>query len=366
MTDLATTAVPTAPPLLRMARETPTRLWNDSATPAELSAAIGWGAVGATCNPVIALAALRSDLPRWQTRIREYAAEHPTASESEIGWAMVRELSVEAAALLTDAFTEHRGRNGRLSVQTDPRLYRDPDALVAQAVEFDALAPNIIVKIPATEHGIAAMEEATYRGVSINATVSFTVPQAVAVAEAIERGLSRREAEGLDVSSMGPVCTIMVGRLDDHLKAVAKRDVVTVDPGILEWAGVAVFKRAYEIFGERGFRTRLLSAAFRNHMHWSQLVGGDVVISPPFEWQVRLNDSGIEPLPRIDEPVADDVLDTLYGRFSEFRRAYDSDGMSIGEFEQYGATRRTLRQFLAATAELESVVRDVLLPDPDR
>src|SRR5436305_6651036 len=134
------------PPLLTMTRTTATRLWNDSATPSELSAAIGWGAVGATCNPVIALAALRSDLPRWQRRIREYAAEHPTASESDIGWAMVRELSVEAAALLTDVFTEHRGRNGRLSVQTDPRLYRDADALVAQAVEFDALAPNVIVK----------------------------------------------------------------------------------------------------------------------------------------------------------------------------------------------------------------------------
>ena len=362
---MTTTAVPTAPPLLRMARETPTRLWNDSATLSELSDAIGWGAVGATCNPVIALAALRSDLPRWQARIREYAAEHPAAPESEIGWAMVRELSVEAASLLTDAFAEHRGRNGRLSVQTDPRLYRDADALVAQAVEFDALAPNIIVKIAATETGIRAMEEATYRGVSINATVSFTVPQALAVAEAIERGLERREAEGHDVSTMGPVCTIMVGRLDDHLKAVAKRDVVTVDPGILEWAGVAVFKRAYELFGERGFRTRLLSAAFRNHMHWSQLVGGDVVISPPFDWQVRLNASGIDPLPRIDEPVAGAVLDTLYEKFPEFRRAYDADGMTTAEFEQFGATRRTLRQFLGACAELEGVVRDVLLPNPD-
>jgi transaldolase len=366
MTDLATTAVPTAPPLLRMARETPTRLWNDSATPSELSAAIGWGAVGATCNPVIALAALRSDLPLWQQRIRDYAADHPTASESEIGWAMVKQLSVEAAGLLTDAFAEHRGRNGRLSVQTDPRLYRDSDALVAQSLEFDALAPNVIVKIPATANGIRAMEEVTYRGVSINATVSFTVPQAVAVAEAIERGLQRREAEGHDVSVMGPVCTIMVGRLDDHLKAVAKRDVVTVDPGVLEWAGVAVFKRAYEIFGERGFRTRLLSAAFRNHMHWSQLVGGDVVISPPYEWQVRLNASGIEPVSRIDEPVAGPVLDTLYERFPEFRRAYDADGMALDEFEQFGATRRTLRQFLTACADLEGVVRDVLLPDPER
>jgi transaldolase len=366
MTDPATTATPPAPPLLRMTRETPTRLWNDSATPAELSAAIGWGAVGATCNPVIALGALKSDLPRWQQRIREHAEQHPTASESEIGWAMVKELSVEAAALLADSFAEHRGRNGRLSVQTDPRLYRDTDALVSQAVEFDRLAPNVIVKIPATESGIAAMEEATYRGVSINATVSFTVPQAVAVAEAIERGLRRREAEGADVSAMGPVCTIMVGRLDDWLKAVAARDVVTVDPGVLEWAGVAVFKRAYQIYRERGFRTRLLSAAFRNHMHWSEFVGGDVVISPPFEWQVRLNASGIEPRPRIDEPVAADVQDTLYGKFPEFRRAYEVDGMAIGEFQDFGATRKTLRQFLTACNDLEGVVRDVLLPDPAR
>jgi transaldolase len=332
----------------------------------ELSAAIGWGAVGATCNPVIALAALRSDLPRWQRRIREYAEDHPSASESDIGWGMVKELSVEAAALLDDAFAEHAGRNGRLSVQTDPRLYRDADALLQQAAEFDALAPNVIVKIPAIETGIRAMEEATYRGISINATVSFTVPQALAVAEAIERGLVRREAEGLDVDSMGPVCTIMVGRLDDWMKAAAKRNSVIVDPGVFEWAGVAVFKRAYALYRERGFRTRLLSAAFRNHMHWSALVGGDIVISPPFEWQVKLNASGIEPVSRIDEPVADAVVDTLYSKVPDFRRAYDVDAMTAGEFVSYGATRKTLRQFLAACAELETLVRDVLLPDPEK
>jgi transaldolase len=354
------------PPLLRMSQTTQTRLWNDSATLSELSESIGWGAVGATCNPVIAIAALRSDLPRWQRRIREYAEKHPSASESDIGWAMVKELSIEAAALLDDAFTEYAGRNGRLSVQTDPRLYRDADALVAQAAEFDALASNVIVKIPATETGIRAMEEATYRGISINATVSFTVPQALAVAEAIERGLERREAEGLDVRAMGSVCTIMVGRLDDWMKAAAKRDSVIVDPGVFEWAGVAVFKRAYQLYQERGFRTRLLSAAFRNHMHWSQLVGGDVVISPPFEWQVKLNASGIEALPRIDEPVAAAVLATLYDKLLDFRRAYDTDGMTVSEFEGYGATRKTLRQFLAACAELETLVRDVLLPDPEK
>ncbi len=282
--------MPTSP-LLRMTETTPTCLWNDSADPKELAQAIGWGAVGATCNPVIALSALKADLPTWAGRIREYAAEHPTATEDAIGWAMVKRLSVEAAALLEPAFERYEGVNGRLSIQTDPRHYRDTAALVEQAVEFASLAPNMIVKIPVTTAGIEAFEEATYRGVSLNATVSFTVSQAIAVAEAIERGLRRREAEGLDVSTMGPVCTIMVGRTDDWMRASAERDQITVDPGITEWAGVAVFKKAYRLYQERGYRTRLLSAAFRNHMHWSQFIGGDVVISPPFGWQKRFNAS---------------------------------------------------------------------------
>lgn len=353
-------------PLLRMTQTTPTRLWNDSAIPSELSAAIGWGAEGATCNPVLALSALQADLPTWRQRMIEYAKADPTATESRIGWQMVRELSIAAAKLLEPAFEEHKGVNGRLSVQTDPRLRRDSTALVAQAVEFDAMAPNIIVKIAATAPGIEAIEEATYRGISINATVSFTVPQALAVGEAVERGLRRREAEGLDVASMGPVCTIMVGRLDDWLKTVAERDGVTVDPEYLEWAGVAVFKKAYAIYRERRYRTRLLSAAFRNHMHWSQLIGGDVVISPPYGWQVRLNASDIEPVPRIDAPVAPEVLNALYGKFAEFRSAYDEDGLTAEQFEDFAVTRRTLRQFLAACADLESLVRDVVLPNPDK
>jgi transaldolase len=346
-----------------MVRETRTSLWNDSASPSELSQSIAWGATGATCNPAIALAVLRADVVRWRARARELAAERPVATESELGWALVRELSIEAAALLYPAFRDSRGREGRLSIQTDPRLHRDTGALVDQAVEFSALAPNMIVKIPATELGITAMEEATYRGVTINATVSFTLPQALAVGEAVERGLRRREAEGLDVTSMGPVCTLMVGRLDDWLKAVVSHEGPILDPGHLEWAGIAVFKKAYRIYQERGYRARLLSAAFRNHMHWSQLIGGDVVISPPFAWQRRLNGSGIEPVPRMDDPVDPGVLDEL-NRIAEFRRAYAEDGMTPAEFDRYGATVRTLRQFLAATGDLEEFVRDAVLPEP--
>ena len=121
-------------------------------------------------------------------------------------------MTIKGAELLKPIFEAQNGKNGRLSVQTDPRFYRDPDAIVRQAEHFAALAPNIIVKIPVTAAGIPAIEEATYRGISINATVCFSLPQCVEVAEAFERGLKRREKEGKDISTMGSVCTIMVGR----------------------------------------------------------------------------------------------------------------------------------------------------------
>jgi transaldolase len=225
-----------------MTQRGPTVLWNDSATFTELTTAISWGAVGATCNPVIALAAIRADLPRWTQRIRELAVEMPEATESQIGWKVVEEVSLDAAKLLEPAFEKYNGFNGRLSMQTDPRLARSAKALADQAEYFSKLAKNIIVKIPATRTGVEAIEDATYRGVNINVTVSFTVAQAVASGEAIERGLKRREAEGLDISTMGPVVTIMVGRLDDWLKERYAKDGLVFDPGYLEWAGVAAVK----------------------------------------------------------------------------------------------------------------------------
>ena len=352
-------------PLLEMTQTTPTCLWNDSAALDELTASIGDGAVGATCNPVIALSVLKKEMAYWKPRILETIEKMPTATEDQIGWRMVEEMSVRAAALLKPAFDAHEGRNGRLSIQTDPHLYRDTRAIVEQAVRFSELAPNMIVKIPVTRAGVAAIEEATYRGVSINATVSFTLPQSVAVAEAVERGLKRREREGKDVSTMGPVCTIMVGRMDDWLRVSAEKDGITVDPGALEWAGVAVFKKTYRLFKQRGYRIRLLSAAFRNHMHWSQFIGGDVVISPPYSWQVRFNASGIAPLPRIDDPVDPRILSDL-DKFPEFRRAYTENGLALSDFDSFGATRRTLRQFLAASCDLSTLIRDFMVPNPDK
>jgi len=360
-------SITTAETTLRlMTRTTPTVLWNDSCSPAELAESIQRnGTVGATCNPVIVLSVLKKEWELWKDRIARLIREMPSSADTEIAWRVVEEMSAKAAALLEPVFEREKGRNGRLSIQTDPKLYRSSGAIVEQAVRFNALAPNMIVKIPATRAGMDAVEEATGRGISINATVSFTLPQAIAVAEAVERGLKRREKEKKDISYMGPVCTLMVGRLDDWLKVVAEKKGIIVDPRILDWAGVAVMKKAYRIYRERAYRLRLLSAAFRNRLHWSQFIGGDVVISPPFEWQKRFNESKVTVENRMDRPVEPGIIEELSAKFEDFRRAFEEKGMAPEEFDDYGATRRILRQFCKAGDDLVALIRDQMIQDPD-
>ena len=98
-------------------------------------------------------------------------------------------------------------------------------------------------------------------------------------------------------------------------------------------------------------------------MQWSELLGGDLVVSPPFDWQLRINENAIPVENRINIPVDPKIIETLRDRLPEFRRAYDIDGLTIDEFDSFGPTRRTLRQFLEANAELDALVRDVLLPE---
>jgi transaldolase len=353
-------------PLQQMVEMGPTCLWNDSAAVSELEQSIVQGAVGATCNPVIVGDVLKLEWSAWKDRIPQIVAEMPTANEDAVAWRLTEEMSVKAAKLLEPIFRREKGRNGRLSIQTDPRNWRSPEALLKQALHFTTIAPNIIVKMPVTEAGVQAIEEATAAGVSINATVSFSVPQAIAVADAVERGLKRRERDGLDIASMGPVCTIMVGRLDDWLKAVAEKEGIVYNPGIFDWAGVAVMKKAYRLYRQRGYRLRLLSAGFRTYLHWYEFIGGDVVISPPWKWQTCFIKSGLEAKPRMDAPVDRTIIDELLKKSSEFGRAWRENGMKPAEFEAFGTTRRTLRQFVQAWHDLTGVVREFMLPNPDK
>ena len=119
-------------------------------------------------------------------------------------------------------------------------------------------------------------------------------------------------------------------------------------------------KKAYTIYKARGYRLRLLSAAFRNHRHWSEFIGGDVVISPPYQWQKRYNASDVTGK-RMDRPVDPSIINELEKKYVDFRRAYHEDGMKPEEFDGFGATVKTLKQFCQATSDLIGIIRDIML-----
>jgi transaldolase len=354
-----------ASPLQRMASDYPTDYWNDSCNAAELAYAIDNGAVGATSNPTIVGTVMKQEYDVWAPRVRQIAEQHPDWTDLQVTWQVIEEMAIRGWKMLAPIYDQHRGQKGRLSIQTDPTLAHSPERMLAQARHFDTLAPNVQVKFPATAAGLEAIEQATYEGISINATVSFTVAQALAVGEAVHRAIARREAEGHDTSLMAPVCTVMIGRTDDWVKKACERDGITIHPAAADWAGIAAFKRAAAIYAERGYRSRLLAAAYRHHLHWSELIGGDVSMTIPAAWQRLFNASAVEVRDRWSDPVPGAYVDELMDRVPEFRKAYEPDGLTPAQFDEYGATRRTLRAFVASYWELVGTIDDLLIPNPD-
>ena len=335
--------------------------WNDSCAVPELQDAVEHGATGATSNPVIAFAAVKADPKTWVPVLDGLIAERKTATEEEVAWALLEEVGRRAAAVLAPLHERTRGGKGFLSMQVNPKLYRDARRMAEHGRVLAVVAPNVAIKVPALPAGIEAGQELIAAGINVNATVSFTLPQALYTAAAFERALDRASAAGVDMARMHPYVTIMVGRLDDLLQRDLARDAVTIDPGLLHWAGIAVFKKARRIFEERGYRSTLLAAAYRHHLHWSELAGPGVILSMPYTWWKQFEASDIEPTARLDEPVDPRIVDALLQKFPDFRKAYDEDGLKPDDFVHYGAAIHTLNQFVSGYSDLLAFVRERML-----
>lgn len=335
--------------------------WNDSCSVSELSEAVANGAVGATSNPVIVFTVIKADPKTWLPVLDVLVKDHPEDTEEDLAWKLIEAVGRKAAAILRPVYDATGGRKGFLSMQVSPKLFRNRDRMIEHARALARVAPNVAIKCPATKAGIAAAEELVAEGINVNATVSFTVSQALAVGEAFERGMERARAKGLDMQKLHPYATLMVGRLDDQLQRVLAKDGISIDPGYLHWAGVAVFKKAHAIFKKRGYRAALLSAAYRHHMHWSQLIGPGVILSMPYNWWKQFEASDIEVEATLERPVEPRVVETLQRKFVDFRRAYDEGALPPDEFVRFGATVHTLNQFIGGYHDLLGLVRERML-----
>jgi transaldolase len=312
---------------------TPTKWWHDSAATAELDVGVERGAIGATTNPVLSSAALKTDRALWALEIEDVLARDlPAEQKAE---ALMRIPVSKAAAVM-------RGRPGFVCAQVNPVRAGDRDCMLPMARRLHAWAPNIAVKLPATAAGLDVLEECVAEGTTVTATVSFTVPQVIAIAERHRAGIRRARANGTEPGQCFAV--IMIGRLDDYLREIAHDSYASVDEADIRQAGLAVTKRAYSIYKERGYEAVLLVAALRGDYHLTELAGADLVMSIHPSYQQNFVTQNFPCEERIDNPVSRAVIERL-SAMPEFVRSYEPDGMDAKEFMSFGLTQRTLSQF---------------------
>ncbi|HEY3939878.1 MAG TPA: transaldolase family protein [Bryobacteraceae bacterium] len=312
---------------------TPTKWWHDSAEAAELDLAMERGAIGATTNPLLSAAALKTDRALWSADIEEVLARNlPAEQKAE---ALMRIPVTRTAAKL-------QGRPGLVCAQVNPVRAGDRECMLSMARRMHAWAPNISVKLPATAAGLDVLEECVAEGISVTATVSFTVPQLVAIAERHRAGSLRARQNGIEPGACCAV--IMIGRLDDYLREIAHDTQAPVEESDLRLAGLAVTKRAYALYQERGYEAVLLVAALRGDYHLTELAGADLVMSIHPSYQKNFVTKDLPQEERIGCPVPPEAIERL-SVMPEFVRSFEPDGMSPRDFMAFGLTQRTLSQF---------------------
>lgn len=310
---------------------TRTKWWHDSAEAAELELGLKRGAVGVTTNPVLTVAAMTKNRAQWGAAFEHVISRNlPPETKAEA----VMQIAVTRVAEKLPGF---------VCAQVNPSRAGDRECMYAMAKRFHAWAPNIAVKLPATAAGLDVLEDCIAEGITTTATVSFSVPQVVAIAERHRAGIKRARANGIEPGKCFAV--LMIGRLDDYLREIAHDSQAAVSESDIRQAGLAVAKRAYAIYKQYGYDAVLLVAALRGDYHLTELAGADLVMSIHPTYQEMFVSQNLPREKRIDRPVPADVIERLQ-TMPEFVRSYETDGMMPGEFMAFGLTQRTLSQFI--------------------
>ncbi len=332
-----------------LASETPTTWWLDSGEEDELQNALACGAVGITTNPPLAYQAIRSCPDSWKEGLREASSGLKPVELAEMLTSRVVKTGAQA---LMPLYEQTAGEQGYICAQVNPSKAGDRESMMALAKRFHSWAPNVAVKLPATAAGLDVLEDCVAEGITVAATVSFSVPQVLEVAVRYQQGQARARQAGIKPAKCFPV--IMIGRIDDYLREVAQDRRSAATESDIRQAGLAITKRALHLYEERGYGANLIVAALRGPHHMAGLAGGKLIMSihPKIKKMILAPD-----MPRaigIDTEIEPDVMERLM-TIPEFVRAYEPDGLKPEEFITFGVTQRTLSQFIeSGWALLES------------
>ena len=320
---------------------------------------------GATTNPPLVLQVLKRSPEVWGAWLRERVAAQPGISVREAMWQLYIEIARRGAARLAPLYAGSVEHHGRICCQVDPRDQADTRVMVEQARRIHAASPSIMIKMPGTREGIAGVRILTAEGISTTVTLCFTVAQLVAVGEAVAAGLAEAQDRGTTAREWRSCAVMMLGRYEDapQMKLDAEAAGVTLSEADLRWAGIAIFRKAYHLFRERRYPSKLMAASMRvgpivdgvtRVWHLERLAGASSVLTIfPNIMETFLHSYRDLPITaEIDAPVPADVLARLL-RIPYFCTAYDEDGLAASQFITHPALHATAESFAVAMSQIE-------------
>ena len=324
---------------------------------------------GSTTNPRLFLEALQMNPEQTRERIARIAARQPSATEEDIYWQLYLETFAAESRLWLEHWTRSGGSQGWVCAQMPPVSSFDSEALVAQGIEMAAVSPNLMIKVVGSQQGYEAIRALAARGISINNTLSFSVPQFVRALDALKTGYRQAQANRVDLTSWRAVITYMVGRLgaEEEFIQQAQERGIELSTSDIRWAEMALYQRIQPMVETLGLPIKMLlcslrvekSGAATHCFHIEQSIGSDCVYTIPPAFFLDLFESESNRIPSGSawgEPVPDEVMRKLM-QVPYFCEAYEPDGMPPEAFCFHPAFITGLKDVNAAYRKALDIVR---------
>jgi transaldolase len=332
-----------------------------------------YAVVGATSNPTIFEKAMTSGASAYDEQLRELADQGLDVAETF--WALAEQDIREACDVFRPVWDGGAGKDGYVSLEVDPRLAFETLATYREAMRLhdEVDRPNLLVKIPATKPGLAAIEDVIAKGRSINITLIFSLRRYAEVVESYLRGLERLVAEGGDPRKVASVASFFVSRIDTE--ADRRLDEIGGNDHLKGKLAVANAKLAYRHYRETfaGPRWEFLASkgATRQRVLWAststknpaypdtkyveELIGPETINTMPEETIMAYQDHG-DPQPRLESGLdeAQRVFDELAAAgvdYDDVTETLEREGV-----QKFAASFEQLLESLRAKLQQQSAV----------
>lgn len=327
---------------------------------------------GVTTNPPLSYHAIQDNPQRWSTWVADYFTRHPNLDATKVAWELYKEIVRLGALEYLPVFEHSDYAYGHLSAQVNPYTFFETEEMVSQALELKSLGPNIAIKIPGSYEGVQAIRKLTSLGVSTNCTSGYTVPQFIAVADAVQAGLLEARRNGVDLTGWRSVVTFMSARWEStkEFAEQALQAGVNLSPEDMRWASIAIFKNAYRIFRQHAYPSKLLICSLRlgplvdgqmRCWHVEETAGGRTIytLPPSFLTELLTQAGHLKFEARIRDELPSEVLSRLQ-QVPYFTSSFEPDGLDPLDFDRIPALLNTWEEFKAAMDKIVAFTTDAM------